>query len=590
MAGLVAIKGYCSVIHGTDFIGRISGSIRDHFRSVAGLIPGTGGALIPGLVLGDTSLETPGFIMQMRRVGLTHLTAVSGENFAIIAAFMLWLMQWIIPRLRVRLILTGIILILFINLVRPSPSVLRASIMTAVLLFAKARGEKSSALPALGLAITVLILVDPFQAIDPGFALSVGATAGILLIAPRLPIPQFLAIPLSATLICTPIIIAISGQLSLISIPANVLSALVIAPITIVGFIAAISAPVAPAISRILLLMVAPLSSWIAGVAQRLSSFPVLKLPKSFIGAGLVLICLILLLRNSWRTLLSFLVLILVAQLISHSQWPGSAWIAVNCDVGQGDGMVVNLGAHSAIVIDTGPDPALMDACLRSLGVNEIPLLVLTHFHADHVGGLSGIINRPIGQVWETNNGAPQFEFDQTNRLLVGIPTSVVKQGESITFPAPVGKISLDVLWPRESVESFASLPGAGSAINNSSIALIITINGIKIYTAGDIEPPVQQTLVESGLLTNVDLMKVSHHGSAYQYLPLLAALHPTFAFISVGIGNPYGHPSLLTINSLLKSGIKVFRTDLDGGIAISGGRPFRIRLAKKEWWQISWG
>ena len=70
----------------------------------------------------------------------------------------------------------------------------------------------------------------------------------------------------------------------------------------------------------------------------------------------------------------------------SSLSWPGENWQVANCDVGQGDGLVVNLGSANAIVIDVGPDPIAMDQCLRKLGIKSIPLLVLTHFHADHVG------------------------------------------------------------------------------------------------------------------------------------------------------------------------------------------------------------
>ncbi|MTA98543.1 MAG: hypothetical protein F2540_02060, partial [Actinobacteria bacterium] len=144
----------------------MTNSIRSSFRK---LIPaGDAGSLIPGLILGDTSLQSEAFTTKMRRVGFSHLTAVSGANFALVAAFVLWLMQFLFKDIRSRLIITGLVLIFFIFLVRPTPSVLRAAVMTTVLLIAKFRGDNSLGIPALGAAIGLLVLLDPFQAIDPG--------------------------------------------------------------------------------------------------------------------------------------------------------------------------------------------------------------------------------------------------------------------------------------------------------------------------------------------------------------------------------------------------------------------------------------
>jgi competence protein ComEC len=186
VAALFVANQACTIIHSASRLEVLTSIIRRTFRTDCLAIAGDVGALIPGMVLGDTSLQTSKFSSQMRRTGLTHLTAVSGENFAIIAAFLLWISQWFFRNIKVRIIVTGIFLIGFIFLVRPSPSVLRACVMTATLLIARLKGERSAALPALGLAISVLILLDPFQATDPGFALSVAATAGILLLSPAI--------------------------------------------------------------------------------------------------------------------------------------------------------------------------------------------------------------------------------------------------------------------------------------------------------------------------------------------------------------------------------------------------------------------
>jgi competence protein ComEC len=314
VAGLFAEHGAITVLHGAGSIGRVTGVIRSDFRAVSVRVGGASGALIPGLVLGDTSLETHTFVNDMLLSGLTHLTAVSGENFAIIAAFMLWLLQWVFSNLRVRLIICALVLVGFIFLVRPSPSVLRASVMVSVLLIAKARGVRSSAMAALGLAISLLILMDPFEATDPGFALSVAATAGILLLFEPVAgwlqrfvryrrLAELLAISISANLICTPLTIAISGQFSIMSLPSNFLVEPVVAPITIVGFLAALIAPFATNLSYLLTLTQKPASAVVVWVATNFAKVPVIHLDKGFKGGAvgvLVLTCGWITLR--WRS------------------------------------------------------------------------------------------------------------------------------------------------------------------------------------------------------------------------------------------------------------------------------------------------
>ncbi len=600
IAALVAIHGEIRSLAPANYLQRKSSAIRSAFRATSEQIGGDAGALIPGLVLGDTSLESAGFIAKMRRVGLTHLTAVSGENFAIIAAFILWLSAWVFKRNRPRLILTALILIGFIFLVRPSPSVMRASVMSSVVLIAKARGVKSDPLPSLGLAIALLILADPFQAIDPGFALSVAATAGILLVAPRISdllisrgwnerLAELLAIPFSATIVCTPVIIAISGMLSLISIPANLLAVPVVGPITILGFIAALCSIPFAGISHLLLFIVTPFTKVIVAIANHGATFPVVLLPKSFLGAGIVLFVIVLGRYRKWKWLIALAMSCVLGLLITGSQWPGSNWEVVNCDVGQGDGLVINLGHHQGLVIDAGPDPKAIDNCLKDLGIESIPLLVLSHFHADHVMGLSGVLaHRTVKSVWITNYTEPKIEHDSVLAQLGQTPIHIVTQGEAITFDSSRGVVAIKVLWPRATVETFAAMPGDGSSINNSSIALDITVGTLRIFAGGDIEPPAQEALLASTDVRPVDILKVSHHGSAYQYLPLLDRLKPKVALISVGAGNTYGHPSPKTIAALDLRGIKTFRTDLDGALAIDP--TLKIRTKRKDWWNISWG
>ena len=599
VAALIATTGNFRKLSQANYLQRVSAKIRDAFRKSAISVGGAGGALIPGLVIGDTSLEEPTFAVNMRRVGLSHLTAVSGANFAIIAAFLLWLSQWVFKRVRSRLILTSLVLIGFIFLVRPSPSVLRASVMSAVILIAKARGIKADSIPSLGLAIAFLILMDPFQAIDPGFALSVAATAGILLLAPKLEaylgekfghekFAELIAIPLSATIMCTPVILAISGLFSLVSIPANILAEPVVAPITVIGFIAAIVSPITPGISHLLLVLIKPLAQLIVWISNFASGLPVLILPKSYLGAGIALLVIALVKLRKWFAL-SLLLVAAILVIALPGRWPGANWSVANCNVGQGDGLAINLGNHEALVIDVGPDSKLMDKCLKDLRIERIPLLVLSHFHADHVHGLDGVLSgRKVSSVWVSNFDQPKSERDTAVLLMGNIPIHQATTGEVVRFQSAKGQVEIQVLWPSKVQSNFDVLPGDGSAINNSSIALVITVGNLRMFSAGDLEPQAQAAMLALTKIAPVDIYKVSHHGSSFQYLPLLSALHPKIALISVGAGNSYGHPAASTVNALQSIGATVLRTDQDGALSVDGA--LKIRTKRNDWWNISWG
>ena len=480
--------------------------------------------LIPGMVLGDTSLQTVEFSNAMRRSGLTHLTAVSGANFAIVSSFVLWLMQFPIRNMRFRLLATAVILIAFIGLVRPSPSVLRAAAMAGVVIFSKLHRQRSDSIPSLGFAIAAVILIDPWQSRDPGFALSVLATAGLLLIAPRLRLPKGISEPIAATILCSPIIVALSGYLSITSIIANVLAAPLVAPVTILGFISAIIPPIAP-----LLILIAKIpATLISKIAFAAADFPVIRMRSAFV---------IFIIGLSIFIFRKYLLLIIpILLLMTYLQrWPNNDWQIANCDVGQGDAMVLKVTSHSGVIIDTGPEPNLIDQCLKQLSINEIPLLIITHPHADHAGGLIGAVRgRKVGKV-----------------LLDA------KRGEILR----VGKLTIEILWPDGAQHNFADYGGEGSVINNQSIVALITSPDYRLLTTGDAEPDVQK-LIPVG---KVDYLKVAHHGSKYQDEQFNLRVNPKIAIISVGKGNKYGHPA----DKTLRLFHTVYRTDVDGAIAL---------------------
>ena len=594
VAALVLFHGEVKVETNASRWARSLGAIRIGLRNASG--DGDAGALIPGMVLGDTSKQSAEFKLAMKRSGLTHLVAVSGANFAIVSGFVLWLMQFLFRNRNYRIGATALSLIFFIALVRPSPSVLRAAAMAAVVLVAMSHRHAADSLPALGFAIAAVVIADPLQSRDAGFALSVLATGGLLLAGPKIitffarfvprKFAEALAPPIAATLFCAPVLVALSGFLSPMSVIANLLAAPAVAPITVLGFIAALIHPILPGVAGLLILLIRVPAAFIGLVARWSASFSVLELGKGASGflAIAVFVIWIWIFRTFFRNHLKAIAILLVVLLAAgnwFARFPGIDWQVGNCDIGQGDAMVINLGNHRGVVIDVGPDPQLIDKCLKQFAITQVSILVLTHFHADHVEGLPGLLKgRSIGQVWVSPQIDPAFESARVQKWLKEIPQIPVTAGFTAKIPSNRGELTFHAIWPRL---------GTQDTPNNSSIVMQINSADFSLLAAGDVEPISQSQLVAE--LSQVDLYKVAHHGSRYQDLNFMQALSPRISIISVGKGNTYGHPAPQTIAALSRIGSTVYRTDQDGALAINA-RKHRVKVRKShqvfKFWQ--WG
>jgi competence protein ComEC len=362
------------------------------------------------------------------------------------------------------------------------------------------------------------------------------------------------------------------------SVVANLLAAPVVAPITVLGFIAALISPIAPWVSQVVIFFIRVPAGFITRVAHWVADFPVLTIHNGLIGFLLVaaILLVLILFKKHWKQSAAIL-LIIVISLGWLQRWPAGDWQVAQCDVGQGDSLVINLGNHRAVIIDTGPEPAAEDKCLKALGIKHIPLLILSHFHADHVGGLPGLLEgRTVQQVWITNNLEPRAESAMVLKALRGAQILTVQKG----LIAQLGEVNLKVVWPEATAKNFEELPGEGSQINNSSIAVIASTKDWSLFSAGDLEPPAQHELINR--VGQVDIYKVCHHGSKYQDEGLMHALSAQIALISVGAKNPYGHPAAESIDSLTRLGTQVFRTDRDGAVAITAtAHHLRVRKSK---------
>jgi competence protein ComEC len=288
----------------------------------------------------------------------------------------------------------------------------------------------------------------------------------------------------------------------------------------------------------------------------------------------LTLLCLLLawlapaVLARPWPALATALCAAVVVTVpVPAVGWPPPGWVLVACDVGQGDGLVLDAGGGAAVVVDVGPDPVAIASCLDRLEVERVRQVVLTHFHADHVGGLTGLLreHRPEA-VLVTALGEPPESAARVHAVAAaaGVPVRVATVGAV----SRSGPLTWQVLGPAVELAA-GSAAGNESAANNASVVLLARSRGVTMLLTGDVEPEAQRLLATLLGGRTVDVLKVPHHGSRYQHPELLTGLRPRVAVVSVGEDNDYGHPAPETLTLLARVGALVARTDASGDVAV---------------------
>ncbi|MHB9144115.1 MAG: DNA internalization-related competence protein ComEC/Rec2 [Symbiobacteriia bacterium] len=555
---------------------------------LAAALPPEQAGLLAGLLFGSRGDLPAGVAEDFRLAGIYHILAVSGSNVAFVAMPCLAFLARLVGRRRA-LAGTAFVVVAFVLVTGAGASVMRAGVMAVLVLAAEAMGRPGGGVPALAAAILLLLGINPGSLWDPGFQLSVSATAGILFLAGPIELwlhslpawaRSVLAVTVAAQIAVLPLSLAYWNGTSLVSLAANLLAAPLVEALVLLGSGLVLTGLVHPVLGRLVAWPVSLLLRLLTGGTHVLAGLPLAFVrvpgPRPWEVAGYYL-ALVLGFGVANLPRRRLLLTVLLVGLTVLRLWPAPPRLdATFIDVGQGDSAIIRLPDGRWLLVDGGgyqdgasagdwdPGEKVVVPYLERLGVQRLDYVVATHPHADHVGGLRAVVKRfPVGELWW---GGLDSKLPAHLALLAavrdrGIPLHQVERGERLQL----GEVRVTVLGPPANVYE-----GQRSDENANSVVLLLEYGQARLLLAADIEAPVEEDLLRSGLLgrdSGLTLLKVGHHGSRYASSALwLGALQPGAAVVSVG-PNSFGHPARDTMGRLAQAGGLVLRTDRDGAL-----------------------
>jgi competence protein ComEC len=558
-----------------------SAEIRD--RAAAGLgrgMPAREAALARGFVLGEDEEIDERTKEAFRRSGLSHLLAVSGQNVTLLALLAMPLLGAFGIPLRERLFWLLALIAVYVPVAGAGPSIQRAGVMGALGLLATLGGRRASRLYALALAAVVTLAIDPGVAADVGWQLSFAAVLGILGLATplrrrmvaflgpgswRRALAEGVAVTVAATLATAPLIAFHFETVSTTTLVANVLALPAVAPAMWLGMCSAGLAqlpglPLEPlnGLNALLLAYVVQVAEWCAapGWAELRVHVGGTGLLIAYLGLGLaLLVCWRWPRRSFALTGVAIACWLPLPSLGGVAAGPPRGLRVVVLDVGQGDAILLQPAHAPALLVDGGPPGDGLARKLEDAGVDRLGAVVVTHDESDHAGGVEELLGTlPIERLL----------FARLHRGLIAAAAGSGARPERIAAGRVLrsGALRLRVLWPP------AELLGAGAAGQDpNQLALVMEARWRDFSMLLTADAEAESVPVEPGPL---DVLKVAHHGSDDDGLSgLLERGRPRLAVISVGEGNPYGHPTPATIATLERHGVPILRTDEDGAVVI---------------------
>jgi len=548
-----ALSPYAPAAWNRMLASRIRPLAREHSTEVA---------LVEALALGRAERLDDAVRDDYKRGGTYHLLVFSGLQIAIAAGFIALLLRWLhAPRTSDwSLLIFAIVAPLFIG---PTASVSRASIGVGVYALTRILRRPTTLENLWCVAALLRLMIAPDDLSDAAFALTYAGAGALLFIGKTATRGRWLVCAAAAELAVTPLTLFHFHQYAL----GGSVMTLLLTPLVVAMLVVSIAICIVPSVPLLALLgALHRLCTLLNRIAAPTSGFFAAP-PAVAIGSGLLLaLAAIALLRGRWRAMAigASLTIPTIAAIVIATRAPASPQLTV-LDVGQGDSLLLR-ERDKIILIDGGgrlEDERFGESTLLPLladrGVRHVDIVVLTHVHPDHCGGLPAVVSRmPVGEVWV----APRrFGGDCAERLIEAcsravVPMRYVRSG----YARRIGGIELRAL--------FADTAFKHAPENNASLVLQVRAGPMRLLLTGDIEREAEAELAP--LFANATVLKVPHHGSrSSTTAALLDCVRPRVALISCGRHNIFGHPHPSVVEALAARGIRTWRTDRSGTVVV---------------------
>lgn len=581
--------------------------------------------LLKAMLLGDRSGIPDPVNEAFLQSGTYHVLAISGLNVSVLAGALFFLLKFLRVPLRARAAVCMVVVTGYAALAGGSASVVRAAVMADVFFLAFLVDREADLPNAIAIAALGLALWNPAVIHDVGFLLTFAATVGIVvaldpamrgageravdaalmraaqrgiaakgegggrrrLRAAARWVVEAVAITVAATAATLPIVAFFFNRVSLVGVIANLPIVPLSGAITAAGTAAALFLVILPGGLAPLNWFNEVLVHWLLGLAGWFAAAPYASVRLYTPTVPMVCVYYValagLLAWRRWRAARwvagaggAILVLLVAIRLVPADRADG--FRAIVLDVGQGDGIVMELPGRRVMVVDAGGvwDEAfdvgerVVAPYLWGRWIGRIDVLVITHPHPDHANGAQALLkNFRVGEVWEGGmpSGLPAAVWVAEWTARHNIPRREVRAGFP---PRRYGDVEVEVLHPPTTRLLRGSPRGPASDTNSNSVVLRVGVRGRHLLLAADLEEEGEAALLRSGSRVGAEVLKVPHHGGrTSSTLDFLDRVRPSVAVVSAGYRNRFRHPHPETLDRYRQIGARVFRTDLHGAVTI---------------------